>query len=339
MRRRAGPGRPAGPSRSPSCSSARARSRGSRPGLGLLARRLVVRLVVVLVALGEALTDGAAQHADAGPRRDLDADGVLVLVDVDDRAVHAPDREDLVADLERAEQFLLTLPLRPLRPDEEEVEDSAHEHERKEQRELASALRAGVLSEEEERGHVGCLSCGTNEAAYRQRSCVGERPIRPARRPQPSGRAPSAVRPRCRYARSVATRPRGVRVTNPSCSRYGSYTSSIVSVSSPTEAARVDRPTGPPPNRRTIVPRMARSTLSSPSSSTSNSSSPPRATSWLIRPSRFTSAKSRTRRSSRLATRGVPRERRAISSAPRASTSRSRIPAERRTIRARSSRE
>ncbi len=53
-------------------------------------------------------------------------------------------------------------------------------------------------------------------------------------------------------------------------------------------------------------------------------------------PAPRTSATSRTRFSSRLATRGVPRERAAIASAPASSISTSRMPAERRTMRARS---
>ena len=44
------------------------------------------------------------------------------------------------------------------------------------------------------------------------------------------------------------TRPRGVRCRKPSWSRYGSYTSSIVSGSSPSVTASVESPTGPPPN-------------------------------------------------------------------------------------------
>src|SRR5579885_1734632 len=58
---------------------------------------------------------------------------------------------------------------------------------------------------------------------------------------------------RCSYAARIATRPRGVRAMKPSCSRYGSYTSSIVSESSLVLAARVSRPTGPPLNFWMIV--------------------------------------------------------------------------------------
>ena len=71
-----------------------------------------------------------------------------------------------------------------------------------------------------------------------------------------------------------ATRPRGVRTSSPCWMRKGSYTSSTVSVCSLTLMARVERPTGPPPNCWHRAPRMARSTLSSPRSSTPNSASP-----------------------------------------------------------------
>src|SRR5207247_5451300 len=76
------------------------------------------------------------------------------------------------------------------------------------------------------------------------------------------------ARPSCRYARSVATRPRCVRCTKPSCSKYGSYTSSIVSASSLKAAARVSRPTGPPPNFSVIARSSLRSSASRPPSST-----------------------------------------------------------------------
>ena len=59
--------------------------------------------------------------------------------------------------------------------------------------------------------------------------------------------------------------------------RNGSYTSSTVSGCSPTLMATVDSPTGPPPNCSQTVTRMARSTLSSPSSSTPNVARPSRA--------------------------------------------------------------
>ena len=65
--------------------------------------------------------------------------------------------------------------------------------------------------------------------------------------------------------------------------RNGSYTSSTVSGCSPTLMARVDSPTGPPPNCWHTVVRMARSTLSSPSSSTPNRASPSRAVATIDR--------------------------------------------------------
>ena len=75
------------------------------------------------------------------------------------------------------------------------------------------------------------------------------------------------------YARFVAIRPRWVRSKNPNCSRYGSYTSMIVSDSSLMDAAIVSRPTGPPLNFSMIVFNTLRSISSSPNSSTSNSAS------------------------------------------------------------------
>src|SRR3989449_6676000 len=54
------------------------------------------------------------------------------------------------------------------------------------------------------------------------------------------------VNPKCRYADPVAHRPRGVRARKPCCMRNGSYTSSSVPGSSPTAAAMVVSPTGPP---------------------------------------------------------------------------------------------
>ena len=56
-----------------------------------------------------------------------------------------------------------------------------------------------------------------------------------------------AGRCRCSYASCVTQRPLGVRVKNPICIRYGSYTSSSVTASSPIVAASVSSPTGPPP--------------------------------------------------------------------------------------------
>ena len=79
-----------------------------------------------------------------------------------------------------------------------------------------------------------------------------------------------------------------------------------------------------------------RSLRSRPARSTSSISSADAATSAVILPSSLTWAKSRTRFSSRLATRGVPRERSAIATAPAGSISTSRIFAERSTICARS---
>src|SRR5713226_4066909 len=51
---------------------------------------------------------------------------------------------------------------------------------------------------------------------------------------------------------------------------YGSYTSSIVSDSSPTAAARLSTPTGPPSNLSIIAPRIYRSISSNPAVSISS---------------------------------------------------------------------
>ncbi len=76
---------------------------------------------------------------------------------------------------------------------------------------------------------------------------------------------------------------------------------------------------------------------SKPSESTSSMPRAASATAFDTTPSAFTCAKSRTRRSSRFAMRGVPRERLAISVAPAAASSTPISPAERCTMRARSS--
>ena len=93
--------------------------------------------------------------------------------------------------------------------------------------------------------------------------------------------------------------------------------------------AKVESPTGPPPNWAHNAERMARSTLSRPRSSTPNSARPSRAVCTSISPLALTSAKSLTRRSNRLAIRGVPRLRRAISQAPGGSMGTSRMRAAR----------
>ena len=52
--------------------------------------------------------------------------------------------------------------------------------------------------------------------------------------------------PKCWYANGVTCLPLGVLAKNPNWIKYGSYTSSIVSVSSPIVTAIVSKPTGPP---------------------------------------------------------------------------------------------
>src|SRR3984957_1613117 len=118
-----------------------------------------------------------------------------------------------------------------------------------------------------------------------------------------------ALRPKCRYAVRVTMRPRAVRIRKPCWMRKGSVTSSSVPRSSPSAAARLSMPTGPPSKRSMIASRSLRSSVSKPSRSTSRRSSAAFATASSMRPSARTWAKSRTRRSRRFAMRGVPRER------------------------------
>ena len=165
-------------------------------------------------------------------------------------------------------------------------------------------------------------------------SAGGGKALRAAAPRRPRGaRAASAGRPltapagKPKYSRErrVATRPRGVRARKPSWIRNGSTTSSSVPLSSPTAAASVSRPTGPPSNFSSSVRSRIRSSRSKPEASTSRRSSAKwaRARSMSVPGPPSTSAKSRTRRSSRLATRGVPREREessAQASAPSADT-------------------
>ena len=57
---------------------------------------------------------------------------------------------------------------------------------------------------------------------------------------------------------------------NPSCNKYGSYTSSIVVGSSEIEEATAFNPTGPPLNLSIIASRYLWSLVSRPASSTFN---------------------------------------------------------------------
>ena len=125
-------------------------------------------------------------------------------------------------------------------------------------------------------------------------------------------------RPRCSYALSVSTRPRGVRLIRPCWSRYGSKTSSIVSASSPIATASVESPTGPPANlvAHQLEELSGRGGRGPTRSTSSNSSASEDELANRRGHGPLTSAKSRTRRNSRFTTRGVPRERLAISSAP-----------------------
>src|SRR6266545_3740477 len=128
----------------------------------------------------------------------------------------------------------------------------------------------------------------------------------------PSGQA----RSRWRYAARVTILPRGVRLRNPCWIKNGSYTSSMVSLSSQIAAARVSRPTGPPPNLSIMVSMISRSTWSNPIWSISRSCREFWTTILVMTPSAFTCAKSRTLRRRRLAMRGVPLLRQASSCDP-----------------------
>src|SRR5689334_16775497 len=90
------------------------------------------------------------------------------------------------------------------------------------------------------------------DLAVNARDEIVERRLRRTRDPevgaQKSFASASAAAPTWARPSAVITRPRGVRCRKPSCSRYGSYTSSIVSGSSPSATASVERPTGPPSN-------------------------------------------------------------------------------------------
>ena len=127
------------------------------------------------------------------------------------------------------------------------------------------------------------------------------------------------LEPRWAQARCVATRPRDVRwISRSAAGRARRRPRSCPSPRRRTAPAW----SGPPAAPRSAphsVARMARSTLSRPSSSTPKSSRPSLAVAPSMKPSPRTSAKSRTRRRRRLATRGVPRERSDIRMAPSAS--------------------
>ena len=140
-------------------------------------------------------------------------------------------------------------------------------------------------------------------------------------------------RPMCSYAASSATRPRGVRAIIPWVMRNGSYTSSTVSGCSPTLIATVDRPTGPPVELDAQRGEDRPVDLVEAAVVDTEQCQPVAGDLGVDRTRRRGPRRSRARRRSRrLAMRGVPRDRRAISHAPSASISTSRIPAARSTI-------
>ncbi len=108
------------------------------------------------------------------------------------------------------------------------------------------------------------------------------------------------------YAFSVAILPRDVLLSIPIWIKYGSYISSIVDTSSPTEVASVSIPTGPPLNFSIIVKRSSLSVSSGPILSIFNLSNAFCVTSRSIVLFPSTKAKSLTRLNSLLAILGVP---------------------------------
>ena len=151
---------------------------------------------------------------------------------------------------------------------------------------------------------------GARQRSWRAPRRTG-RPAVPTR----TGRVEAQMR--ARPAR-VSSRPRGVRCNRPCCSRNGSTVSSSVSRCSARAAAmRVD------PDRAAAVVLAIGAQVAAVQAVEARDRRPPAgagcdrpACASTGRPSPSTVAKSRTRRSSRVATRGVPRARRAISCAP-----------------------
>ena len=145
-------------------------------------------------------------------------------------------------------------------------------------------------------GAVGSLGAAARPTA---RACPG-----------PTGAAAgsrSRARDRCARPRSVAMRPCGVRSMNPRRSRNGSWTSSMVSVSSDrTAAERRD----PDRSRRRTSGRSRPAACGPPSRAPRRRSPSRRIASRAVAsstwPSPWTSALSRTRLSSRLTIRGCP---------------------------------
>jgi hypothetical protein len=151
------------------------------------------RLVLVL---DEPLGDALTEHPDPCAGCDLDGDGALVVVDIDDRAEDAAAGHHVVADLERCDERLLgPLPV-ALWTDQQEIEAHDQEHRQRETDERASL--STFLSEDPE--HHGSNSLlGGDQAAYRLPlgSPLGETGFR-CRRAQASGRTPSGETPRWR---------------------------------------------------------------------------------------------------------------------------------------------
>src|SRR5262249_46103177 len=128
--------------------------------------------------------------------------------------------------------------------------------------ELRMAVRAQPLGARalEEAQVIGVIDDG---------AAVGIFPINPCRPGEHAHRSASnsgsvaarsgGLMPKCRYDARVTIRPRAVRIRNPCWMRKGSVTSSSVPRSSPSAAARLSMPTGPPSKRSMMAVRSFRS--------------------------------------------------------------------------------
>ena len=161
---------------------------------------------------------------------------------------------------------------------------------------------------------------------------------RASRQTTPAARsAAGGAYPKCRYAGARGTCVRAASVAGIRSARgTARRLPRSCPRSSPTAAAIVPIPTGPPSNFSMIVRRMRESMSSARAGRRRASGARCSATLWLIMPSARTCAKSRTRRSRRLATRACRASVAAISAVPPASIATLSTSAVRRTIVSRS---
>ena len=202
----------------------------------------------------------------------------------------------------------------------------------------AQPFRAGALEELEVVGVVD------DAAAVRIFPVDARRPEKLAspRRPRTAAGSPRGARALSGRSAGrrvrVAMRPRAVRIRKPCWIRYGSITSSSVPRSSPTAAAMLSMPTGPPSNFSMIVSRNLRSSVSKPCGSTSSRSSAAPATRLIDAAVRLHLRV--VAHAAQQAVGDARRAARALRDAARAGcidAARSRMPAERVTMRSRSS--